>query len=354
MPLEASEDWVYPELRNQRRVVLMLRIIQCSNALAAKGYFSAKSEYYGAGEQEMVGLWGGSGADELNLSGLVDQIAFDRLCDNRHPHSGERLTARMRANRRVGYDFNFHACKSASILYGVTADPSIVVALRSAVAETMREMESGVRVRVRKRGQFGERTSSNMVWAEYVHFTARPVAGVIDPHLHIHCFVPNCSFDRVEGIWKAIDVASIQEHAPHWQERFQKRFGQKLEQLGYSLHWHGNNWEVAGFTRETIERFSNRTHQVHAEARARGITDAKAVDKLGAKTRERKHKSVTMDELRTHWRHRLNRNDESAVEAARVRRAFTTTHADGTLRPYGSLLPHQYRQISGLVISAKN
>jgi conjugative relaxase-like TrwC/TraI family protein len=130
----------------------------------------------------------------------------------------------MRKDRRVGYDFTFDASKSVSILYGITDDPAILAAFRWAVAATMEEMEAGVKTRVRKRGQFAERIVGNMAWAEFLHFTARPVKGVIDPHLHAHCFVPNLCWDHAEHAWKAIDVASVKEGAPYWQARFQKRF----------------------------------------------------------------------------------------------------------------------------------
>jgi conjugative relaxase-like TrwC/TraI family protein len=234
----------------------VLRINQQSNAAAAKSYYSSPAEYYRPGEQEIVGQWGGQAADRLDLADDVLRFHFERLCDNRHPFTNDQLTARMRKDRRVGYDFTFDAPKSVSILYGVTDDPAILDAFRQAVSATMQEMEAGVKTRVRKRGQYGERTVGNMAWAEFLHFTARPVKGEIDPHLHAHCFVPNVCWDRVEHAWKAIDVASVKEGAPHWQAAFQRRFGQRLTELGYDVAWSGENFEVAGIGRTTIDRFS--------------------------------------------------------------------------------------------------
>jgi conjugative relaxase-like TrwC/TraI family protein len=300
----------------------MLRINQQSDAQAAKSYYGSPAEYYGAGEQEMIGEWFGRGADRLGLdSGTILQHQFDRLCDNRDPLTGEQLTARTRKGRRVGYDFNFHVCKSLSIVYAITEDPAILDALRQAVRETMREMERGVKARVRKRGQFDERTVANMIVAEFIHFTARPVKGVIDPHLHIHCFVPNACWDHAEKMWKAIDVASIKADAPQWQEMFQRLLADRIEKLGYAVVRKGESWEIAGITRDMIERFSHRTVLINRTAEKRGITDPRAKDQIGPRTRERKRKDATMPRLHGEWRERLTDDDRAAIaQAALLRR----------------------------------
>lgn len=299
----------------------MLRINQQNNAAAAKTYYTSAAEagYYAAGEQEMIGEWGGKAAERLGLAGEIQQPHFELLCDNRHPFTGERLTARMRADRRVGYDFNFHASKSVSILYGVTDDPAILDAFRWAMNEVMRAMEKDVQVRVRKHGQYGARTVGNAVWLEAIHFTARPVKGVIDPHLHGHCFVPNCCWDHVEHAWKAIDVASIKENAPHWQRMFQKLLGDRLTELGFPVVWKGDAFEIGGIERATIERFSNRTAQIDRAAEKRGVVDPRDKDKLGALTRERKRKDAAMPQLRAHWRERLTDEERAAIALAALR-----------------------------------
>ena len=306
----------------------MLRINQQKNAAAAKSYYSSPAEYYRPGEQEIVGLWGGKAADRLDLSGDVIRQQFERLCDNLHPFTGEQLTARMRKDRRVGYDFTFDACKSVSILYGLTDDPAILGAFRQAVRETMEAMEASVKVRVRKRGQFSERTVANMAWAEFIHFTARPVNGVIDPHVHAHCFVPNLCWDHVEGMWKAIDVASVKEDGEHWQTMFQKRFGQRLTELGFNVVWNGDNFEIAGISRDMIERFSGRTNHINHVAETRGITDAKEKDRLGALTREHKRKDATMPGLRVEWRERLTDDERSALGQAALRQRHAPPGGD--------------------------
>src|SRR5208283_2333434 len=132
------------------------------------------SDYYSEG-QELVGLWGGKGANHLGLSGTVDKDSFDRLCDNLHPKTGKQLTVRTRSERTVGYDFTFSVPKSVSLLYAMKDDQDIRNAVLAAVDETMRDMEVEMKTRVRKGRQDTERTTGNMVWAEFIHTTTRPV-----------------------------------------------------------------------------------------------------------------------------------------------------------------------------------
>ena len=157
----------------------MLRITQQDSAKDAKRYY-ATADYYSEG-QEIVGSWGGKAARMLGLEGVVDKESFDRLCDNLDPRDGKPLTVRTRSDRTVGYDFTFSVPKSVSLLYAMTGDQEILDAFRSAVDETMRDIESEMKTRVRKGGKDADRDTGNMVWAEFIHTTSRPVDGVPDP-----------------------------------------------------------------------------------------------------------------------------------------------------------------------------
>ncbi len=304
----------------------MLRVIQNRDSQSAKGYYTGQAEagYYLGAAQEQVGNWGGKACERLGLCGEVERHAFELLCDNRHPESGAQLTARTRKNRTTGYDFNFHACKSASLLYALTGDPAILHAFRSAVAETMAGIEASVQTRVRKGGRQEDRLAGNMAWAEFIHFTARPVKGVIDPHLHAHCFAFNAVFDPVERQWKAGQFRELKARAPEYQRAFQARFAWKLMELGVPIERTAAGWEVGGIDRALIEKFSGRARQVEAFAERLGITDPREKDGIGARTRERKRSDATMDELRREWLARLTRQERAALSVATARRAFTS------------------------------
>lgn len=292
----------------------MLRITQQTNPQQAKRYFTA-ADYYADG-QEIVGGWGGRGAGMLGLAGTVDKASFDQLCDNLDPRTGGALTARTRTDRTVGYDFTFSVPKSVSLLYGLTGDGDVLAAFRGAVAETMREVESEAKARVRKNGRDAERATGNLVWAEYVHTTSRPVDGVPDPHLHAHMFVFNATFDGEERQWKAGQFRDLKRDAPYFQAAFRVRLANRLQELGYALERTRDDFEIAGVPKDVVRRFSRRTAQIDELAADLGITDPDRKAGLGATTREKKADRLTRDELRCEWLGRLSDDDRRALGRA--------------------------------------
>src|ERR1700722_3762883 len=62
----------------------------------------------------------------------------------------------------------------------LTGDKRILEAFRSAVNETMQEIESEMQTRVRRNGKDSDRETGSAVWAEFIHSTSRPVEGVPD------------------------------------------------------------------------------------------------------------------------------------------------------------------------------
>lgn len=69
--------------------------------------------------------------------------------------------------------------------------------------KVMQEIEQESETRIRKKDGNLDRRVGNLVWAQFVHKTARPVEGVPDPHLHAHCVVLNAVWDGQEHVWKA-------------------------------------------------------------------------------------------------------------------------------------------------------
>lgn len=297
----------------------MLRIIQSTSTAGAKSYYThglSKEDYYSEG-QEIVGAWGGRLAEKLGLSGQVDKAAFEALCDNLTPTTGERLTARTNAARRVGYDINFHCPKSVSVLFALTQDETILAAFRDAVRETMQDMETAIGARVRSGGRQENRQTANMAWGEFVHFTARPVGGVPDPHLHAHCFAFNATFDETENKIKAGDFGEIKRDAPFYEAGFHARLAGNLAAMDYSIERTAKGWEVAGVPRSVVEKFSRRTATIEKLAQEKGITSDKAKNGLGAKTRENKRDGLTMDKLKSLWSGWLSGDESDALRRAK-------------------------------------
>lgn len=289
----------------------MLRMIQSTNAARARSYYSS-ADYYSEG-QELAGVWRGKGAGRLGLEGDVRPDDWDALCDHRNPATGLPLTQRRKTDRSVGYDFNFHAPKSVSLLYSLSEDPRILDAFKDAVDRTMQDMEAEMQTRVRSKGQNEDRTTGNMLWGEFVHLTARPVGGVPDPHLHAHCFVFNATWDSQEDRWKAGQFRGLKRDAPYFEAVFHSRLSGNLAELGMPIERTRKGWEIGGLAEPMLRKFSRRTAQIEKVAREKGITDDAVKDELGATTRERKQKHLTMDQLREEWRGRLTPDEESAL-----------------------------------------
>jgi conjugative relaxase-like TrwC/TraI family protein len=289
----------------------MLRITQNRHASGAKSYYST-ADYYSEG-QELTGRWRGEGARRLGLSGDVLRSQWDALCDNLHPETGEKLTPRLKSDRTVGYDFNFHVPKSVSLLYATTRDERLLDAFRDAVDGTMHAIEADMSTRVRKGGKNENRRTGNMAWGEFVHFTSRPVDGVPDPHLHAHCFVFNTTFDPQEQTWKAGQFRELNRDAPYYEAVFHSRLSDRLSQLGLPIERTATGWELAGVTRPTIDKFSRRTAQIEEVARDKGVEGVEAKAELGAKTRERKQKALTFSELQAQWRSRLSDQERDVL-----------------------------------------
>jgi conjugative relaxase-like TrwC/TraI family protein len=239
---------------------VMLRIVTNISAAGAKGYYST-ADYYAQG-QELQGQWLGHGAERLGLSGAVTKDRWDALCDNKHPGTGKLLTQRQKSARRIGYDFNFHVPKSVSVLYGMTGDQRIVDAFRDSVRETMADMESEMKTRVRQESQNSDRVTGEMVWGEFIHTTSRPVDGVPDPHLHAHCFVFNTTFDKEESRWKAGQFADLKRDAPYFEAVFHARLAGRMADLGLEVERTRTGWELGGISSATVRKFSRRTAMI--------------------------------------------------------------------------------------------
>ncbi len=288
----------------------MIRMFQSSTSAQAKDYFKdalAKADYY-LEDQEVNGQFNGKIAKRLGLEGYaVDRETFEKLCDNINPKDGGSLTPRTVSNRRVGYDISFHCPKSVSILHGLDGDKRVLLAFEQSVNETMLEMQEDMQVRVRTQGQNDDRETKELLWTNFVHQTARPVDGQPpDPHLHAHCFTFNVTYDEKENKYKAGQFHNIKRDMPYYQARFQKRFADKLSNMGYGIRKTKNGFEVAMIPQKAIDHFSKRTNLIGQVAKEKGITNRKELDQLGAKTRAKKQKNLTMPELQNKWRKQLH------------------------------------------------
>jgi len=176
-----------------------------------------------------------------------------------------------------------------------------------------------MKTRVRMRRQDIDRTTGNMVWAEFIHTTSRPVDGLPDPQLHAHVFVFNTTWDEEETRWKAGQFQGLKRDAPYFQAAFRVRLANNLQDVGFGVERKRDDFEIAGVPADVLKRFSRRTDLIEKVAEERGISDPKRKDELGAETREKKGSALGWDALRKEWNTRLTGKEREALAAVHRR-----------------------------------
>jgi conjugative relaxase-like TrwC/TraI family protein len=292
----------------------MLRVNVIASAGAAERYYLESADYY----LDIDGIparWHGQGAERLGLHGEVGFDQFSSLFRNKHPFTGERLTAATRSNRRIGYDFTFTAPKSVSLLAAMAGDDRIIDAFRKSVNETMHVIERAAAVRVRKHGDDRDRISGNLVWADFVHMLSRPTGeeGVPQPALHAHIVLANASFDNEEEIWKALQAGDIKSNAPYYQAVFRAKLAEHLQHLGYELDVKKGDFEIRGVPETAIRKLSERTREIEELARKLGIKSPAAKAKLGRTSRQSKNKKYSWQQLKDKWHAALTHDEIKAI-----------------------------------------
>jgi conjugative relaxase-like TrwC/TraI family protein len=296
----------------------MIRMIQSSSVGQAKAYFSdalVKSDYF-VNDQELQGRFEGKVAERLGIAGMASKEGFFALCENKQPLTGKALTPRTKEERTTGYDINFHCPKSVSIIHALSKDNHIIELFQSSVRATMNDIEADAQTRIRKDGKYADRTTGELVWADFTHQTARPVdESAPDPHLHSHCFVFNVTWDNEEKRYKAGQFRDIKRDMPYYQALFHKRLSDNLIEAGYSIRKTANSFEVVGVPQKAIDLFSKRTDAIGQFAKDNHITDAKQLSELGARTRSKKQKGLSMNELKDTWRQQIKALDNDMEQS---------------------------------------
>jgi conjugative relaxase-like TrwC/TraI family protein len=282
----------------------MIRMNQNKSVEKAKDYFNEsllQSDYYLNG-QELQGTFQGKIAARMDIAKEATKEVFYAFCENIHPLTGKTLSLRTVHNRTVVYDINFHCPKSVSILHAFSKDSHILDAFRDSVNEIMRLIEADAQTRVRKQGKDENRVTGELIWADFVHQTARPVDGSTpDPHLHCHCFTFNLTWDAVEQQFKAAQFQNIKRDMPYYQAIFHKNLSDKLIEMGYQIQRSKMAFEVIGVPEAAIHLFSKRSDTIGRFAAEHLISNPKTLNELGTRTRSKKQNGLSIAELKKDW-----------------------------------------------------
>jgi conjugative relaxase-like TrwC/TraI family protein len=252
--------------------------------------------------------WVGKGTQLLGLPDQFDPVMYERLLHGRNPHDGEKLTARMKANRRLGWDVTLTNEKEVSALELVAGDDRIGKLREDALDYAVGRLEKQIAVRVRKGGKNEDRTTGNLVGAAFPHETNR----LGEPHGHWHVCVSNLSFDHKERQWKAVELGQVDRNK--LQRDFHKFMADGMKKLGYQVKFYGSRYDVQGVPEEVVDRLSTRRNQIKgierdydqsaAEKGTKGM-DAKARAKLSLYDRPPKVGNGTRSAMVESWTSQL-------------------------------------------------
>ena len=303
---------------------MALRTNMIRSADRAKTYFAnslAREDYY-TRDREIVGVWGGALADRLEISGDVDEETYFQLVDNINPLTGDNLTPKTRADRRVGMDFTFSMPKSLSLHAGLMENEDIERAFDRAVEKTMKGLEQDMQVRVQNGERFAAKNTGELLYASFRHHTSRPIKGAgADPHLHRHVVVFNTTIDHEKSEFRAAEFNQMVLKRAYWEAVFHNNLALEVQAEGYQTVRDAKSaFELKGYGRETTKAFSRRTEQIEEIARELGIVDPKKKAALGAKTRAGKESGLSVADHRESWWERLSDEEREMVDAVEAGR----------------------------------
>ncbi len=365
----------------------MLRFTPIANARQAESYYAKSDGGYYLGSHELGCEWLGKGAAKLGLYGRPDYGQFKRLIHGLDPHTGEQLTAKLIRDRIPGWDV------TASVPKGVTTalergDTRVQGVIRWAMTKAFDDMEVAATTRVRKKGKYEDRITSNMVGYAVEHPETRPTKqdGRSDWDRHWHLVVFNLTHDPIEDVWKAVKFRPIMDLRKYFSHRFDMYLSWALtHQLGYELETKLKtdrkgglkyySWDIKGMPHSVIAKNSRRSTEVEKAERdaiqamkerdpdAPDELSPVARDKLGATSRQHKQ-DETLEKLREYWNGRITPEEgqqiadtiERARQGKNAKPANTVDKAAAFAMEHWfyqkSVLKQSSKQVTGMHISA--
>lgn len=233
------------------------------------------------------------------------------------------MTVRNVSNRRAGYDWTFLPPKSISVVHAITKDEEILNAHKAAVEAVMREVEKDMQTQGYRNGKKVYENTGNLIYAAFHHMTSRPVANeqdgkktyVPDPLIHSHAFLINVTYNHEKKRLQALEEGNLRRLAPYYGAYYNSLISKELENVGYQIERTSNGmYEIKGITKAIRDKYSNRSLEIEKRAKEEGITNAKEKAALGAKTRNKKNKSVEDHKLHDLWKDRLTPEELQIIQ----------------------------------------
>ncbi len=245
-----------------------------SSAQGASTYYTsqAKAAEYYSGEA-VPSAWTGQAAAAMGLSGKVDPAALTNILQGRvierdpEGNPRERQLGRMvhgEHQHRAGQDFTISAPKSVSIEALVHGNDAALQAHRAAVAEALKYLEDHAS-QSRIAGQFVK--TDGLCIAQFEHVSSRAQ----DPQLHTHALISNVTFHN--GKAYSLSNEKLLEHRSAADAIYHNALSRELQRAGYQVtHDRAGHVEIAGYTRDQLKDFSQRSTEIEKALATRGLT----------------------------------------------------------------------------------
>ena len=263
----------------------------------------AANDYWSEGET-MTGEWFGEAAGMLGLApgSAVTSAQFGAIGSNRHPATGDKLTAVDNPDRKAWTDIQLSAPKDVSVLALVGGDERVREAFHESVRTALGELQAFAGVRERRgilNASEEVRETGNLAAAVYHHDASRK----LDPQLHSHAVVANATWDKETGRWMALQARDMMRASVYARQVLYTDLAARLGRLGYQTHNHTDTgFEVRGME-HLRERYSRRDAEVEKLAQAWEKEHGRAPSKkereiLVRESRDRKLTEITTPEVR--------------------------------------------------------
>jgi conjugative relaxase-like TrwC/TraI family protein len=239
--------------------------------------YTSPSESYHSGQEHAAGRWHGKLAERWELRGEVNSEQFERLCDGRHPVTGEQLVrhlaSRTYLNRygdevttsehRAGWDTTFSAPKTASLAAVVGGDERVRAAHRESVDAALDALEPYTQARMG--GNRPADLTGRMVAAKFEHDAARPdrLNGYAAPQLHTHVVIFNVT-ETEGGLTKPVQPLETYRSQKYATAVYRINLAEKLQRLGDEVEVDARTGapEIKGFDPEYVRESSPRSAEV--------------------------------------------------------------------------------------------
>ena len=274
----------------------------CLHVGGAVNYFRvhmAKRDYLSQHGQEEL-TWVGEGAKQLGLSGQIHEEQFARLCEGKHPETGEKLGVRQKGPiKRVCYFGQISPPKDVSIAHLVGGDERIADWWKEAVTETLQEIEAVTAARIRKGGiENQDRYTGKMVGAIVTHDASR----ALDPQLHTHVCIMNITYDDVERQWKSVQPEGYYQHQGYFREVCYNKLAERMVEAGYEIERERKiGFHIKGFPSSLRDQFSKRREEIERVAEETGDVTQDGKQRVAGISRAEKV-IIEPQELRRRWR----------------------------------------------------